>query len=109
MAVLEFLLSLARRRLLVLMVSRFEILEEEETNTADLEQIKKYIEQKSNNSLTLEELQATNTEKPFNYTPWLIGGSVAVVLLVVGIIAYRSNKRKNIKSYIMNYLAIKLI
>lgn len=31
---------------------------------------------------------------PFNWTPWLIGGSILAVALLVGVIIYRSKKRK---------------
>ncbi|CFW93487.1 protein of unknown function [endosymbiont DhMRE of Dentiscutata heterogama] len=38
------------------------------------------------------EAQNTNENKPTNWTPWIIGGGIA--LLVIGIIAYFLSRKK---------------
>ena len=43
------------------------------------------------------EAQINSEKKPFNWTPWIIGGGIIVVLL--GVIIYLLTRNKNKKNY----------
>ena len=64
-------------------------------NTSELKAIQSYCQAQGLTSLSLSDLQKTNTEtKPTNWTPWLIGGSVVILVLIIGIISYSWIKKK---------------
>ena len=70
--------------------------ETKEANEQDLQPIYSYLQKQNLTSLSLKDLQKTNpnTQQSFNWTPWLIGGGIILILIILGIIAYSLNKKK---------------
>jgi predicted PurR-regulated permease PerM len=72
--------------------------ETKDTSDQELQPIYSYLQAQGLTSLSLSDLQATNsnTEKPTNYLPYILGG--VGVLVLIGIIVYfLTKKRKRIK------------
>ena len=63
-------------------------------DTSELQLIKSYCQELGVNNLSLSDLQKTNTQQPFNWTPWLIGGSAVILVLIIGIVYYSLIKKK---------------
>lgn len=63
-------------------------------DTSELKAIQSYCQALGKNSLSLVDLQKTNTQQPTNYLPWIIGGGIILVLL--GIIVYLLLRNKKL-------------
>jgi len=63
-------------------------------DTSELQLIQSYCQQQGLTSLSLSDLHKSNIQQPTNWTPWLIGGSIVILVLVIGIISYSWIKKK---------------
>ena len=60
----------------------------------ELQLIQSYCQQQGLTSLSLSDLQKTDTQQPFNWTPWIIGGGIILALIIIGIYFLTKNKKK---------------
>ena len=67
------------------------------TNNSELQLIQSYCQAKGLTSLSLNDLQKTNTQQPFNWTTWLIGGGIALVIIIGTIIYFVLIRKKEPK------------
>ena len=68
-------------------------------NTSELQLIQSYCQAQGVSSLSLSDLQKTNTQQPFNWTPWLIGGGIALVIIIGAIIYFALREKEPKKDY----------
>ena len=70
-------------------------------DTSELQLIQSYCQKQGLNTLALFDLQKQepNTQKPFNWTPWIIGGGIAVVIIIGAIIYFLARKKEPKKDY----------
>jgi len=47
------------------------------------------------NTLLTSQKDKKNQEQPFNWTPWLIGGGVMIIVLIIGLVLYFNHQKKN--------------
>jgi hypothetical protein len=62
-------------------------------DTSELQLIKSYCQAKGLTSLSLTDLQKSQTQQPTNHLPLIIGGGI-ILVLIIGIIAYFSMRKK---------------
>ena len=62
-------------------------------DTSELKQVKSYLESKGKKKISLAELTESQAGKN-NYWPWIIGGGLVGIGLIIGLVIYFSRKEK---------------
>ena len=70
-------------------------------DTSELQLIQSYCQQQGLTTLSLSDLQKQepNTQKPFNWIPWIVGGGIALVIIIGTIIYFTLRKKEPKKDY----------